>query len=120
MENAEVMYMTKKEIIESCLNLPNTFEDRPFENDYDTTVMKHMKSKKWFALMMYVKGELYLNVKTEPEYSELLRRSYKYIIPAYHMNKQHWNTIIISDEVDDLLVKELIEQSYELTKGDRR
>ena len=39
-----------------------------------------------------------------------------YIIPAYHMNKQHWNTIILSDKCDTDLIKELLEQSYELTK----
>ena len=39
-----------------------------------------------------------------------------YIIPAYHMNKEHWNTIIIDEKVDEDLVKELIEQSYQLTK----
>ena len=62
------------------------------------------------------KGNLYLNVKTDPEYSELLRKTYKYIIPAYHMNKEHWNTIIINNEVDKKIVMELIEQSYNLTK----
>ena len=55
-------------------------------------------------------------VKTDPEYSELLRNNYDYIMPAYHMNKEHWNTIIIDEKVDGELVKELIEQSYELTK----
>ena len=64
-----------------------------------------------------VKGEEYLNVKTNPDYSDLLRNSYDYIIPAYHMNKEHWNTIIINrNNVDEKLVKELIKQSYELTK----
>ena len=38
------------------------------------------------------------------------------MIPAYHMNKQHWNTIILSDKCDTDLIKELLEQSYELTK----
>mgnify|MGYP002421783608 CR=1 FL=1 len=36
--------------------------------------------------------------------------------PAYHMNKEHWNTIIVDEKVDENLVKELIEQSYQLTK----
>ena len=108
--------MNKKEIIQFCLSLPNTFEDRPFQDDYETLVMKHLDNKKWYALFMKVNGELYLNVKTDPDYSELLRNSYQYIIPAYHMNKQHWNTIIISDEIDISLVEELIEQSYELTR----
>ena len=108
--------MNKQEVIDFSLTLPNTFEDRPFPDDYESVVMKHTKNKKWFALIMEVKGELYLNIKTDPEYSELLRKSYEYIIPAYHMNKQHWNTIILSKEIDNSLVEELIEQSYELTK----
>lgn len=108
--------MSKEEIINFCLTLQDTFEDRPFPDDYETVTMKHLKSKKWFALIMQVREELYLNVKTDPEYSELLRSSYNYIIPAYHMNKQLWNTIIVSRDVDIDLVKELIEQSYRLTK----
>lgn len=108
--------MNKREIIEFCLTLPNAFEDMPFEDDLETTVMKHMNNKKWFALLMNVNGKLYLNVKTNPEYSELLRSTYNYIIPAYHMNKQHWNTIIIDEDIDVSLVKELIEQSYNLTR----
>jgi len=47
----------------------------------------------------------------------LLRSSYDYIIPAYHMNKEHWNTIIIDEKVDVSLVEELIEQSYKLTRN---
>lgn len=62
---------------------------------------------------MKVKDKMYLNVKTNPEYSELLRNTYK----SYHMNKQHWNTIIISEKVDSILVKELLRESYELTKS---
>lgn len=108
--------MNKREIIKYCTTLPSTFEDYPFPDDNITVAMKHLKNKKWFALLMEVRGELYLNVKTDSNYSELLRSSYDYIIPAYHMNKEHWNTIIISDKVDSSLVEELIEQSYELTK----
>ena len=78
--------------------------------------MKHGKNKKWFALIMNVNDKLYLNVKTDPNYSDILRNIYNYIIPAYHMNKEHWNTIIVDEKADWLLVKELIEQSYQLTK----
>ena len=91
-------------------------EYKHFQDDYETVVMKHINNKKWFAVIMEVKGEVYLNVKTDPNYSDLLRNSYDYIIPAYHMNKEHWNTVILSEEVDVNLVKELIEQSYQLTK----
>lgn len=109
--------MNKQDIIDLCLTLPNTYIDTPFSDDYESITMKHINNNKWFALIMEVNGELYLNVKTEPDYSELLRSSYNYIIPAYHMNKEHWNTIIISEKVDKCLVQELIEQSYQLTKN---
>ena len=109
--------MNRNEVIRYCLELPNTFEDYPFPDDNISVTMKHRENKKWFALLMNVKGEEYLNIKTNPEYSELLRKTYDYIIPAYHMNKEHWNTIIINNYVvDNKLVKELIKQSYELTK----
>ena len=64
---------------------------------------------------MKVGNDEYLNVKTNPDYSDILRNSYDYIIPAYHMNKEHWNTIIINRNVDKDLVKELVQLSYELT-----
>lgn len=113
--------MKKQEVIKHCLKLPNTFEDYPFSNgDIVSVVMKHSDTKKWFALIMEVKGEVYLNVKTNPDYSDILRNAYDYIIPAYHMNKELWNTIIISRNVDEDLVKELIEQSYKLTKTKKK
>lgn len=108
--------MNKEEVIKYCLDLQDTFEDYPFPEDYESVTMKHTKNKKWFALLMKVNDKIYLNVKTDPDYSELLRNSYDYIIPAYHMNKQHWNTIILSNNVDQKLVEELLMQSYELTK----
>lgn len=108
--------MKKEEIVKYSLSLPNTYKDYPFPDDNISITMKHTKNKKWFALIMNVKGQLYLNIKTDPNYSELLRSSYDYIIPAYHMNKEHWNTIIVTDKVDEKLVEELIKQSYELTK----
>lgn len=113
--------MNRQEVIKYCLELPNTFEDYPFsKGDIVSVVMKHSSTKKWFALIMEVKGKTYLNVKTNPDYSDILRNAYDYIIPAYYMNKELWNTIIISRNVDEDLVKELIEQSYELTKAKKK
>ena len=107
--------MNKENIINYCLSLKNTYQDMPFPKDFESIVMKHKENKKWFALLMNVNNKLYLNIKTEPEYSELLRNSCKYIIPGYHMNKQHWN-IIVDDCTDFDLLKELIKESYNLTK----
>ena len=108
--------MNKEEIINYGLTLENTYKECPFPNDFESVTMKHRENKKWFALIMNVNNKLYLNVKTDPNYSDILRNTYDYIIPAYHMNKEHWNTIIIDERTDEILVKELIKQSYELTK----
>ena len=58
---------------------------------------------------MYVNNKLYLNVKTDSNCSDILRNTYDYIIPAYHINKEHGNTIIVDENIDKSLVKELIE-----------
>ena len=108
--------MDKEEIIKYCLTLEDTFKDCPFPNDFESVTMKHGKNKKWFALIMNVNDKLYLNVKTDSNYSDIFRNTYYFIIPAYHMNKEHWNTIIVDEKADWSLVKELIEQSYQLTK----
>lgn len=108
--------MNREDVIKYCLELPDVYEDYPFPEDNISATMKHKKNNKWFALLMEVDGKEYLNIKTNPEYSELLRKTYDYIIPAYHMNKEHWNTIILSEECDRELVEELLEQSYDLTK----
>lgn len=107
--------MQEQDILQIGLQLKDTYMDTPFKKDLESIVLKHKFTHKWFALIMHVQGNLYVNVKTEPMYSELLRKNYPYILPAYHMNKQHWNTIVLSDKVDKKLVKELIEESYQLT-----
>ncbi len=94
-----------------CIEPEYLWNDTP-----EVAVFRHKSTKKWFGLLMNENGEEYFNVKTEPDYSDLLRNTYDYIIPAYHMNKEHWNTIIISRKVDIELVYELINRSFELTK----
>ena len=106
--------MNKEEIIKYCLTLENTYKDCPFSDDFESVTMKHCKNKKWFALLMNVNNKLYLNVKTDPNYSDILRNTYDYIIPAYHMNKEHWNTIILDGTVPDEDIKRMIAESYDL------
>lgn len=108
--------MKREEIIKHIKQKYDVIPEYLWEDQEETAVFRHHKNKKWFALLTYVKGEEYINVKTNPNYSDLLRNTYDYIIPAYHMNKEHWNTIIISKNINKQLLYELIEQSYELTK----
>ena len=69
--------MNKEEIIKYCLTLENTYKDCPFPDDFESVTMKHCKNKKWFALIMNVNNKLYLNVKTDSNYSDILRNTYE-------------------------------------------
>ena len=88
--------MKREEIFKYIKEKYNANPEYLWDDTPDAAIFRHQKNKKWFALIMIVNSEEYINVKTEPVYSDLLRNQYDYIIPAYHMNKEHWNSIIIS------------------------
>ncbi len=111
--------MTRQELIDYCLTFPTAYEDYPFDDVKDAgawTVMRHRTNKKSFAFIYERGGHLCVNLKCDPFEADFLRRQYKGVAPAYHMNKVHWNTVIIGSDVpkDELL--RLIEKSYDLIK----
>jgi predicted DNA-binding protein (MmcQ/YjbR family) len=96
-----------------CLSKNGVTEHFPF--DKETLVFK--VGGKMFALSSLVqweKGTPSLNLKCEPEYAQELRAQYDGIEPGFHMSKVHWNTISVNKDVTDLLLKELIDHSYDL------
>ncbi len=109
--------LDKKEIFEYIKNQYNIVPEYLWDNKPDVAVFRHNDTKKWFGIIMHVNGEEYFNVKTEPDYSDLLRNTYDYIIPAYHMNKEHWITILLDGTVPKQKICDLIDISYDLTKS---
>jgi predicted DNA-binding protein (MmcQ/YjbR family) len=101
--------MNFKEIDTYLLSKQGTTFDYPF----DDTVRVYRVANKIFALMSD-KEPLSINLKCNPIYALELRSIYKSVQSGYHMNKKHWNTITIDGDVDDALLKELIDHSYEL------
>ena len=97
-----------------CIAKKGVTEHFPFDNV--TLVFKVMN--KIFALTgldSWEKGEQKINLKCNPEKAEELRGEYEGIISGWHMNKKHWNTVLVnSADVSDVLVKELINHSYDL------
>lgn len=94
---------------EYCLSKPNVTESLPF--DENTLVFK--LNGKMFALTGIDPGES-CNLKCDQERAQELRSQFQAVNPGYHMNKKHWNTILFHDDVNDSLLKELIDHSYEL------
>jgi predicted DNA-binding protein (MmcQ/YjbR family) len=94
---------------EYCLSKPGTSESFPF--DENTLVFK--VAGKMFALTDLV-DDFSINLKCDPEKCIELREHYDCVKPGYHMSKKHWNTILIDGSVDDKLLKEWIDLSYNL------
>ena len=92
-----------------CLSLKGTTEDTPFGPD--TLVFKVMN--KVFAITSIATFEL-INLKCDPEKAVELREQYDSIIPGYHMNKKHWNSLIMDGSLNSSIIQELTTHSYEL------
>ena len=92
-----------------CLSLSATEETLPF--DEDTLVFK--VAGKMFALANMTVFES-INLKCDPEQAIELRERYAAVLPGYHMNKQHWNTIRVNGSISTSLIKEWIDHSYSL------
>jgi predicted DNA-binding protein (MmcQ/YjbR family) len=93
-----------------CLEKKSTKESFPFGES--TLVFK--VSGKIFLLMSLDSLPLQFNVKCDPEKAEELREVFSSVIPAFHMNKKHWNTIILDGQVNAKLIREMIDDSYML------
>ena len=102
--------MNIEEFREYCLSKPGVEETLPFGPD--TLVFKVLG--KMFALTGLDSEEFTMNLKCDPVWAQELREQYPEIQPGYHMNKQHWNTVHCEGSLDDDLLRELIDHSYEL------
>ena len=97
----------------ACLARAGAVEDFPFGPE--TSVFK--VAGKMFALSALDRVPLAVSAKCEPELAEDLRASHAAIRPGSHLNKRHWNTITLDGSLADALVRDLIEDSYDLVVG---
>jgi predicted DNA-binding protein (MmcQ/YjbR family) len=102
--------MKPAELRDQCLSFPGAEEAFPFGPA--TSVFK--VAGKMFALSTLERTPLEVSVKCEPDLAVQLRDSYSAIRPGYHLNKRHWNTITLDGSLPDQLVRDLIEDSYDL------
>lgn len=94
-----------------CLSLTGAVEDFPF--GIEVAVMK--VREKMFALLP-VDAPLSISLKADPDEAILQRQQYKAITAGYHLNKRHWNTVIIDGEIADSHILEMVEDSYLLVR----
>jgi len=108
--------MIHKDIEEYILSFPNVWLDFPFGEGTSVYKVGHKETDegKMFALIDDGSKPLRLSLKCDPVLAETLREKYETVVPGYHLNKKHWNTIICSGQLDDEQVKDLVRLSYNL------
>jgi predicted DNA-binding protein (MmcQ/YjbR family) len=102
--------MNSGELRHYCLSFTGAEETFPFNPE--TSVFK--VGGKMFALSQLGGESLRVSLKCEPRLAEALREEHAAVIPGYHLNKQHWNTVILDGSLSDKTVQEMIEDSYDL------
>lgn len=102
--------MDHKTVEEYILSMPNARLDYPFGED----VAVYKAGDKMFALISEKHDPVRLSLKCDPKLSEVLREKYEEVMPGYHLNKKHWNTIVLSGQLTWTEVQDLIRHSYDL------
>lgn len=110
---------TKRDLITYCLTYKNAYKDNPFR-DHEWTVIRHRENKKVFAWIYCRNGELCINLKCAPEWTEFWRNAYPGVLPGYHLNKKYWNTVVMNGTVPEEEVKRMIGESYDLTREEHK
>jgi predicted DNA-binding protein (MmcQ/YjbR family) len=109
--------MNVEEIRDFALSLKDSSESFPFGED---TIVFKTNNKMFLLLPLDEIDLLKINVKCNPELAVSLREEYPdTVLPGYHMNKKHWNTIVIDGRLSWSRIKEMIVDSYELVRGKR-
>ena len=107
---------TREEALDYGLTFGDTYQDAPF-HDANWILVRCRKNKKAFLWTYEYEGQMRINVKVAPEWRDFWRDAYASVIPAYHQNKEHWNTVILDGSVPDGDVKRMIAESYDLVAG---
>ena len=104
---------TREEAIAYGLTFEDTYVDAPF-HDANWQLVRVKENGKAFLWTYERNGYININIKAEPEWRDFWRNLYKSVIPAYHQDKYHWNTVILDGSVPDEDIKRMIAESYDL------
>ncbi len=104
---------SRQQALKYGLSFPDTYQDAPF-HDNNWQLVRFKGNKKAFLWTYEKEGYVNLNVKTDPDKAFFWRDLYPSVLPGYHQNKQHWNTVILDGSIPDKDIKMMIAESYDL------
>lgn len=102
--------MKKEKVRNYFLSCPESYEDFPFGEEITIFKVKN----KWFGLLVEREGNLQINLKCDPDEALILRDLFRSVLPGYHMNKKHWNTVILDGSIPEKEIEAMIYSSYVL------
>jgi len=102
--------MTASELRDYCLSLNGAQETFPF--GAETSVFK--VAEKMFALAQLGASSLRVSLKCEPALAAALRETHSAVIPGYHLNKRHWNTVLLDGTLPDAIIRDMVVDSYDI------
>ena len=105
--------MNREEVLAYGLSFPDTYQEAPFHDD-NWQLVRVKGSRKAFLWTYEKDGFININVKVDPQWRDFWRNAFSSVIPAYHQNKEHWNTVILDGSVPEEDVKRMIAESYDL------
>lgn len=104
---------TREEALAYGLSFPDSYQEAPF-HDPNWQLVRIRRTKKAFLWTYERNGFVNLNVKVNPESRDFWRAAYEAVVPGWHQNKEHWNTIILDGSIPDNDIKQMISESYHL------
>lgn len=107
--------MDHKTVEDYILSMPNSFRDYPFGEGvavYKVGSAEQPSEGKMFALISEGVDPVNLSLKCDPKLAEVLRERYETVMPGYHLNKKHWNTLLLTGQLSWEEVQDLIRHSY--------
>ncbi len=105
--------ITREEVLQYGLTFPDTYQDAPFRDD-NWILIRYRKNKRAFLWTYEYEGVMRINIKVDPEWRDFWRNAFEAVIPGYHQNKEHWNTVILDGSIPMETVKQMIAESYDL------
>ena len=105
--------MYENKALAYALSFPKTYQEAPF-HDNNWQLVRVEGSKKAFLWTYEREGYINLNVKADPQWRDFWRSTYASVIPGWHQNKEHWNTIILDGTVPEQEIQRMIAESYDL------
>ncbi len=104
----------REQYLAMALSLGNCYSDKPFHDD-NWVLVRHCGTKKTFAFTFERDGVLRVNLKLPPDWREFFRSVYAGVTPGYHMNKEHWSTVVLDGSIPDGEIVRMTQMSFDMT-----